>query len=52
MRKKIPEFCSEGGEFEFWWKGTRTEYLDWLKAKRVEMPNLKRSANRKQPKKS
>lgn len=41
MKKKIPEFRSEEEEFEFWSKGDSTEYLDWSKAKRVKLPNLK-----------
>jgi len=41
MKKKIPEFHSENEEFEFWSKADSTEYLDWSKAKRVKLPNLK-----------
>lgn len=41
MKKKIPEFRSEDEEFEFWSKADSTEYLDWSKAKRVKLPNLK-----------
>lgn len=41
MKKKIPEFRSEEEEFEFWSKADSTEYLDWSKAKRVKLPNLK-----------
>ena len=41
MKKKIPEFRNEEEEFEFWSKADSTEYLDWSKAKRVKLPNLK-----------
>lgn len=41
MKKKIPDFRSEDEEFEFWSKTDSTEYLDWSKAKRVKLPNLK-----------
>ena len=43
MKKKIPEFRNEDEEFEFWSKADSTEYLDWSKAKRVKLPNLKPS---------
>jgi predicted DNA binding CopG/RHH family protein len=43
MKKKIPEFRSEEEEFEFWSKTDSTEYLDWSKAKRIKLPNLKPS---------
>ena len=45
MKKKIPEFKSEEEEFEFWSsKGAgadSTKYVDWSKAKRARLPNLK-----------
>jgi predicted DNA binding CopG/RHH family protein len=41
MKRKIPEFRSEDEEREFWSKADSTEYLDWSKAKRVKLPNLK-----------
>lgn len=41
MKKKLPEFRNEEEEFEFWSKADSTEYLDWSKAKRVKLPNLK-----------
>jgi predicted DNA binding CopG/RHH family protein len=41
MKKKIPEFRTEDEEFEFWSKTDTTEYLDWTKAKRAKLPNLK-----------
>ncbi len=41
MKKKIPEFRNQEEEFDFWSKADTTEYLDWSKAKRVKLPNLK-----------
>jgi predicted DNA binding CopG/RHH family protein len=41
MKKKIPEFRSQEEEFDFWSKADTTEYLDWSKAKRIKLPNLK-----------
>jgi predicted DNA binding CopG/RHH family protein len=41
--KKIPEFKSEDEEREFWSKNDSTQYLDWSKSKRVNLPNLKPS---------
>ena len=41
MKKKIPEFRSEDEEFEFWSKADSTEYVDWPKAERVKLPNLR-----------
>ncbi|HEX9197969.1 MAG TPA: BrnA antitoxin family protein [Acidobacteriaceae bacterium] len=41
MKKRIPEFKSEGEEFEFWSKADSTEYVEWSKAKPAKFPNLK-----------
>jgi predicted DNA binding CopG/RHH family protein len=41
MKKKIPEFRSEEEELEFWSKADSTEYVDWSKAKRAKLQNLK-----------
>jgi len=41
MKSKIPRFCAEAEEFEFWSKADSTEYIDWSQAKRGEFPNLK-----------
>lgn len=41
MKKKIPEFRNEEEEFEFWSRADSTEYLDWSKATRIKLPNLK-----------
>ncbi len=43
MRKRIPKFKSEDVEKEFWASHDSTEYVDWKKAKRVVMPQLKPS---------
>jgi predicted DNA binding CopG/RHH family protein len=42
-KKKIPAFRTEEEEREFWAKADSTEYIDWDKAKRVVLPNLKPS---------
>lgn len=39
--KAIPEFDSEAQERVYWETHDTTEHLDWSKAKRVRMPNLK-----------
>ena len=43
MKKKVPKFKSEDSEREFWAAHDSTEYVDWKKAKRVVLPNLKPS---------
>lgn len=43
MKKKIPKFKSETEEREFWSKADSTEYIEWKKARRMVMPNLKPS---------
>lgn len=39
--KTVPKFKNEDAEREFWAEHDSTEYVDWSKAKRVVMPNLK-----------
>ena len=39
--KIIPKFKNEDKEREFWATHDSTEYIDWQKARRVVMPNLK-----------
>ena len=39
----IPKFRNEDEEREFWSKHDSTDYLDWRKAKKVTLPNLKPS---------
>lgn len=43
MLKKIPTFKDEDAEREFWSSADSTEYLDWSKAERVTLPNLRPS---------
>ena len=39
--KAIPKFASEAAERAFWEKHDSAEHLDWTKAQRVVLPNLK-----------
>jgi len=41
--KKIPLFKSEDEEREFWSTHDSSDYIDWKKAKRTIMPELKPS---------
>ena len=43
MKKKVPKFKSEDSERGFWAAHDSTEHVDWKKAKRVVLPNLKPS---------
>jgi hypothetical protein len=43
MRKRLPKFTGEDQERLFWATHDSTAYLDWKKAKRVALPNLKPS---------
>ncbi|MGB6690784.1 MAG: BrnA antitoxin family protein [Terracidiphilus sp.] len=47
MKRAIPKFASEAEEFEFWSStgagADSTKYVDWSKAKRVKLANLKPS---------
>ncbi|MEW6714336.1 MAG: BrnA antitoxin family protein [Nitrospirota bacterium] len=43
MRKKIPKFKNEDEERAFWATHDSTEFIDWKKAKRALLPNLKPS---------
>lgn len=43
MNKKIPKFKSEDEEREFWATHDSSEYVDWKKARRVVLPELKPS---------
>lgn len=40
-RKEIPKFANEAEEREFWMTHDTTDYVDWSKARRVTLPNLK-----------
>ena len=46
MKKKIPKFKSEDRERDFWAKSDSTEYIDWKKAKRPVLSNLKPSTKK------
>lgn len=41
--KKMPNFRTEAEERAFWEKHDSSQYMDWNKAERVSMPNLKPS---------
>ena len=40
---RIPEFATETEERAFWEREDSTKYVDWSKAERVRLPNLKPS---------
>jgi predicted DNA binding CopG/RHH family protein len=42
--KTIPKFENEAEERKFWESHDSTEYLDWSKAKKINLPNLKPSS--------
>ena len=42
-RPPIPSFADEAEERRFWEAHDSTEYVDWSKAERVRLPNLKPS---------
>ena len=39
--KAVPKFANEAEERAFWETHDSTEYLDWSKAQKVVLPNLK-----------
>jgi len=39
--KAVPKFTSEAEERAFWEKHDSADYVDWTKAQRVVLPNLK-----------
>jgi len=43
MKKKIPKFRSENEERKFWSSHDSTRFLNWDKARKVTLPNLKPS---------
>ena len=43
MKKKVPEFQNEDEERKFWATQDSTEFVDWKKAKKTVLPNLKPS---------
>lgn len=42
-KKKLPKFRTEAEERAFWAEHDSTEYVDWSKAERLVLPNLKPS---------
>jgi len=42
-QKKIPDFRSEAEERAFWEVQDSADYVDWSKARRASLPNLKPS---------
>jgi predicted DNA binding CopG/RHH family protein len=44
MKKALPKFKSEDSEREFWAQHDSTDFIDWRKAKRVTLPNLRPSS--------
>ena len=43
--KTVPKFKSEAEERRFWETHDSSDYVDWSKAKRLRLPNLKPSTN-------
>jgi predicted DNA binding CopG/RHH family protein len=43
MNEKLPQFASEEEERDFWAEHDSAEYVDWSRAERVVLPNLKPS---------
>ena len=41
--KKIPKFKTEAEERDFWANADSTDYIDWSKANRALLPNIKPS---------
>ena len=41
--KRVPRFKTEAEERKFWKTHDSTDYVDWSKAERVRLPNLKPS---------
>jgi len=43
MKSGIPKFKSENKERDFWGRHDSTDFIDWRRAKRAVLPNLKPS---------
>lgn len=43
MSERVPRFGSEDEEREFWAERDSTAYVDWSRARRMTLPNLKPS---------
>lgn len=46
MKKKVPLFKSDNEEREFWEVHDSTDFIDWNKAERIILPNLKPSVKK------
>ncbi len=46
MGNKIPKFKNEDEERDFWAAHDSADYIDWKKANRVTLPNLKPSVKK------
>lgn len=44
MKKPIPRFKNEEAEREFWASHDSTDFIEWRRAKRTTLPNLKPSS--------
>lgn len=44
MKKAIPKFRTEDSERDFWASHESTDYIDWRKARRSTLPDLKPSS--------
>jgi len=44
MKKALPKFKSEDSERDFWAQHDSADFIDWRKAKRVTLPNLRPSS--------
>jgi predicted DNA binding CopG/RHH family protein len=44
MKKAIPKFRTEDAERDFWASHDSTDYIDWRKARRSMLPDLKPSS--------
>jgi CopG antitoxin of type II toxin-antitoxin system len=46
MKKALPKFRTKDAERKFWASHDSTDYVDWRKARRATLPNLKPSSQR------
>lgn len=44
MKKALPKFRTEDAERKFWASHDSTDYVDWRKARRLTLPDLKPSS--------
>lgn len=43
-KRKLPQFKNEKAEAQFWQTHDSSDYIDWSKARRVRLPDLKPSS--------